>query len=257
MRATAISWGDIRLLGFIAVFFCSAKVFPADSNSASSAKTNPVVRANRIFEESRARYRADTQNPTNAWQFGRAAFDLCDLTTNNATKADIADQGIAACRWAVSLQSNAAPAHYYLGMTIGELADTKRNLAALKMVKEMEREFHVAHDLDERFDFGGPDRNLGLLYRDAPGWPLSIGNRVKARRHLERAVELAPDYPENRLTLIEALVKWGDRDDARTQFKALEKTWAAAKNKFTGEAWAAAWPVWQKRFDTVKQKLGE
>ena len=245
------------MLGLFVVFSCSAKLAAADPNPAISPKTNPVARASRIFEESRARFLADKKNSTNAWQFGRAAFDLADLTTNNIAKADVADQGIAACRQAVAQQSNSAPAHYYLGMTLGELADTKRNLAALRMVKEMEREFHVAHDLDEHFDYAGPDRNLGMLYRDAPGWPLSIGNRVKSRRHFERAVELAPEYPDNRLSLIEALIKWGDRDDARAELKALEKTWPDAKVKFSGDAWAAAWPAWEKRFETVRQKLGE
>ncbi len=78
------------------------------------------------------------------------------------------------------------------------------------MVREMEREFKTADDLDEHFDYAGPERCLGLLYRDAPGWPISIGSRHKAREWLEQAVKLAPDYPENQLNLVESYWQWTD-----------------------------------------------
>ncbi len=75
---------------------------------------------------------------------------------------------------------NSAPAHYYLAMNLGQLARTEF-LGALKLVREMEREFKTAAELDAQFDFAGPERSLGLLYRDAPGWPVSIGSKRKAR----------------------------------------------------------------------------
>ena len=92
-------------------------------------------------------------------------------------------------------------------MNLGQLARTK-GLGALKLVNQMEHEFTRARDLDEQLDWAGPDRNLGLLYRDAPAIG-SIGSRTKAREHLKRAVELAPQYPENRLNLIEAYLQLG------------------------------------------------
>ena len=110
-------------------------------------------------------------------------------------------------------ESNLAPAHYYLGMNLGQLART-RGLSALRLVNQMQREFTRARDLDEHFDWAGPDRNLGLLYRDAPAFA-SIGSRSKAREHLMRAVELAPRYPENRLNLVETYLQLG-----RTQQRA-------------------------------------
>ena len=75
-------------------------------------------------------------------------------------------------------------------MNVGQLADTKRNLSGLRMVKDMEREFLAAQSLDARFDFAGPDRNLGLLYEEAPVI-VSVGSRSKSRQHLEKAAELA------------------------------------------------------------------
>ena len=82
------------------------------------------------------------------------------------------------------------------------------------MVREMEREFKTAYDLDEHFDYAGAARCLGLLYRDAPGWPLSVGSRHKARDWLEQAVKLAPGYPDNQLNLIESYWQWKDHEAA-------------------------------------------
>ncbi len=78
------------------------------------------------------------------------------------------------------------------------------SLAAYRLVQEIEREFKKAAELDETYDHAGPARCLGLLYRDAPGWPLSIGSKRKAREWLERAAALAPDFPENQLNLAES-----------------------------------------------------
>lgn len=220
----------------------------------TSLETNSVTRAKKEFEEARSRFQADTNNAEAAWQFGRACFDLAESARNDVEKAALAEKGIAACRQAISRKPAPAAGHYYLGMNLGQLADTKRNLAALKMVKEMEHEFQSAYDLDKQFDYAGPDRNLGLLYMQAPVI-VSIGSRNKARQHLRRAAELAPDYPENRLNLIEACLKWGDLSGARREYKALEKLWPQARQKFAGELWAAGWHDWEKRFGAAKRKI--
>ena len=190
-----------------------------------------------------------------AWRFARACFDLAEFATNHTERAAIAEQGIAASRQALAQVSNSAPAHYYLGMNLGQLART-RGLGALKLVRQMEREFNNARLLDERFDHAGPDRNLGLLYRDAPALG-SIGSRAKAGQHLDRAVLLAPDYPENRLDLIEALTKWGDRDVARRELTALQDLWPAARAQFSGPAWAVSWSDWEARRQKATKKLEE
>jgi len=120
----------------------------------------------------------------------------------------------------------------------------------------MEREFSVARDSDPSFDFAGPDRNLGLLYRDAPAL-LSVGNRAQAKKHLERAVELAPDYPENRLNLIESLLKWSDRNGVKRELKALEEVWPRARAAFASERWATNWADWEARRQKILKKVQE
>ncbi len=137
-------------------------------------------------------------------------------------------------------------------MNLGQLARTK-SLGALKLVGEMEREFLSARGLDDQFDYAGPDRNLGLLYRDAPVIG-SVGSRSKARKHLQRAVEVAPAYPENRLNLIEACLKWGDRPGASRELKALEEAWPRARRELAGQNYTDSWADWEARLKNARKK---
>jgi tetratricopeptide (TPR) repeat protein len=200
-------------------------------------------------------YQSVPQAGSNAWQFARTCFDLADFATNNTERADIAQQGIDAARRAIADQPDSGPAHYYLGLNLGQLARTK-SLGALRLVSQMEREFLEAIHLDEHFDYAGAERSLGLLYRDAPSIA-SIGSRSKARQHLQRAVQLAPEYPENRLNLIESDVKWNDRNAARHELTELEAVWPQAHKQFSGPAWAASWEDWESRMADSRKVLGE
>ena len=215
----------------------------------------PSVEALKTFQLAQAEFQAHPDNPTNAWQFARACFELGDFSTNNSERAQIANQGIAAARRALAEASNAAPPHYQLGLNLGQLARTK-SLGALRLVGQMEREFTTAAALDPHFDYAGPDRSLGLLYRDAPAIG-SIGSRSKAKQHLQRALELAPEFPENRLNLIESYMKWNERNTARQELVTLEAEWETARAAFTGPPWAASWQDWEARRQSAKKILGE
>jgi len=221
----------------------------------TAAEAKFAASATISYQEAQARYR-DTPTQTDAaWQFARACFDLAEFATNNTQRASLAEQGIAAARQAIARQSNSAPGHYYLGMNLGQLART-RGLSALRLVDQMQHEFIQAHDLDPQLDCAGPDRSLGLLYRDAPSIG-SIGSRPRAREHLQRAVELAPQFPENRLNLIESYVKWGEHNNAGRELKALEAAWPGAHTNFVGQAWAASWADWEPRLKKLKKKVEE
>jgi tetratricopeptide (TPR) repeat protein len=236
---------------------CFAVILAVISFSAS-AQTGvvPARRAEQSFLAAKAAFQNERTNPEAAWKFGRACFDWAEFAKDNQQREEIANQGIAACRRVVEQQPKSAEGHYYLGMNLGQLARTK-SLGALKLVDEMEKEFQITRGLDKQFDFAGPDRNLGLLYLEAPGWPTSIGNRSKARQHLHQAAQLAPDYPENRLNLLEAYLKWGDKNGAQREFKALTELWPAAKKQFSDEQWKVNWADWDKRWKIAQMKFAE
>jgi len=239
------------------IWLASCLVFLAGASevsaATSAAETESAAYARRNFQAAQARYRRAPGEVAAAWQFGRACFDLAEFAANSAQRAALAQDGIAACRLAIARETNSAPAHYYLGMNLGQLARTK-GLGALKLVGQMEQTFARARDLDEHLDYAGPDRHLGVLYRDAPAIG-SVGSRTRARARLKRAVELAPEYPENRLNLIEAYVKWRERADAHRELQALAAAWPAARTNFVGAAWAAGWADWQQRLQKLKKRI--
>jgi tetratricopeptide (TPR) repeat protein len=209
--------------------------------------------ARTTYQQAEKRYQTQPLDDEAAWQFARACFDLADVATTRTERASLAERGIAATRQVIIRAPNLAPAHYYLGMNLAQLAQTK-GLGALRLVTQMEHEFTLVLKLDEQLDFAGADRNLGLLYRDAPSIG-SIGSRSKARQHLERAVELAPQYPENRLNLIEAYLKWGNHTGAQGELRAAEQLWPSARTNFVGAAWASSWADWQPRREKLTRKL--
>jgi hypothetical protein len=241
-----------RLAAALFLFAIVKVVFAGETN-------NPVFagRAKAEYQRAQAQFQSHTNDPAAAWQFARACYDLNDFITNRAGRADLANEGIAACHQSLARESNSAPAHYYLAIELGQLADTKRNLAAYKMVREMEREFKVAGDLDEHFDYAGPARCLGLLYRAAPGWPISIGSRHKAREWLAQAVKLASDYPENHLNLAESFWQWKDREAVAKELRSLDALWPSAQTNLAGETWERTWNDWSGRRDTLRKRLNE
>lgn len=208
-----------------------------------------------VYQKAEAAFKSNPQDEKVAWEFGRACFDLAEAAPSKTDRAKLAEQGAAACRQALLQNSNSAPAHYYLGLNLGEVAST-RGLSALKLIKEMESELILAARIDEKFDHAGPERSLGMLYRDAPSFG-SIGSRSKARHQLMRAVELAPHYPDNHFELIESYIKWGDGQTARAELKALENSWPEARKELSGPEWEKQWREWDAQLQKVKKRVGE
>ncbi len=210
-------------------------------------------RAHEKYVAARNRYLAESTNPVATWEFGRVSFDRGEFSTNDTERAAIAEQGIVACRQLIARDINSAEGHYYLGMNLGQLARTK-SLGALRIVDEMEREFKLSRALNEKFDCAGSDRNLGLLYLEAPTIA-SIGSRTKAKQHLLRAAVLFPMYPDNRLNLLEAYMKWGEHAAAGRELDALKKNLPRSRTDFAGEQWAAGWAEWDMRLKKAEARL--
>lgn len=197
---------------------------------------------------------ASPSDTTLAWKLGRACFDLAEFATKDDQRERLAEQGIATCRAALKTEPASAPLQYYLAMNLGQLARTK-TLGALKLVREMEALFSQARLLDETFDAAGPDRCLALLYLEAPGWPTSIGNKKKALTHIRRAVQLAPTYPGNQLSLVKILIQNHDWSAAETEWASLVAAWEANLKAFTGPEWGATRQEWESSRTSLERRL--
>jgi hypothetical protein len=217
--------------------------------------TNSVFasRAGQAFVRAEKEFAAHPDIATNAWLLGRATYDWAEFATNAEQRAEVAQVGITACRHLLAHDPNSAPGHYYLGMDYGELAEAEApSIAAYKLIRDIEWEFKFAENLDEQVDHAGPVRCLGLLYRDAPGWPISIGSKHKAREYLERAAAIAPDYPENQMNLLESYIRWRQPAEAQIAWQKLALLWPAAKTNLAGTVWEADWDDWTTRKAAAK-----
>jgi tetratricopeptide (TPR) repeat protein len=212
--------------------------------------TPSLVLAEQAYDAAKSRYQTNINDNAAARQFASACFDRADQTSSDSVRATLAREGIEVCRRWLQRAPQQAGAHYYLGMNIAQLARTK-TLGALPLLKEMEREWLATLTLDRHFDFAGADRNLGLLYRDAPGFPLSIGSRSKAEEHLQHAVELNPEYPENHLNLIETHLKRKPAV-AAGEYEKLRAILPAARKQFSGPQWQSAWEDWNPRLEKIQ-----
>lgn len=207
-----------------------------------------------IYENAKNARKNAPDDIGNALRFARACFDLAEFATNSAHRAHLANEGIEVCKELLNKNANNGEVHYWLAMNYAQLARTK-GWSALKIVNEMEKEYLKAIELKPDVDYGGPHRYLGLLYRDAPGWPLSIGSKTKARKHLEEAVKIAPEFPDNQLFLIESYLKWSEKKLAQEQLAQAKKFIEQARKKFTGREWQASWEDWENRLKKIETKL--
>ena len=223
-------------------------------DTTNSVEQLAVLRAKHAFAETRQRYQRETNSAEAAWQFGRACFQWAEFATNNPQRAEIAYHGIAACRRAAAQSNQLAAAQYYLSLNLGQLARTKR-FSALHLLDEMETAFLATIALDPAFNYAGAYRSLGLLYQEAPGWPISLGSRGKARTHLEKSVQLSSDYPDNHLCLLEAYLQWGDTKKARSNLTNVESILQTARAKLTGDDWALSWQDWDGRWKKIKSAV--
>ena len=216
----------------------------------AQSETNPVfiARAEKAFQQAHTNYLANSSDPSNALHFASACFDWCDFATNDHQRAILAQLGVDTCRHLIAHNPKSAAGHYYLAMNLGALAQAEApSLAAYRLVHEVEREFKAAAELEVTYDNGGPARNLGELYFQAPGWPLSVGSKRKAKEWLDRSVAAAPGYPENQLNLLEAHLKWRQREEAEKTLKTLDTLWPVARKQFTGEGREKDWVDWSAR----------
>lgn len=203
---------------------------------------------------------ARKQLATNATQvelklkLAEAIFDRAEFSKDDDERETLAHEGIAVSRQVIGTSPKLAAGHHYLGMNMGQLARTKL-FGALSLVNQMEATFKTARALDATFDHAGPDRCLGLLYRDAPGWPTSIGNRSKAREHLKAAAELRPNHPENRLNLLESAFLWNDRPLAVLEYRALLQLMPTMPATFPGDDWLPTRVDWTKRWTDAQERF--
>jgi tetratricopeptide (TPR) repeat protein len=172
------------------------------------------------------------------WQAAEALEFLAANRTRSDLRRQSAQRGIVFARRARELKPDGVEACYWYALNVGWLADVDRAYG-LDGVSEMQTALKRAIELDERYDFAGPLRVLGILHLRTPQPPASIGSPHKGLQLLQRAVELFPDYPENYLYLAEALRDNKRADEAKEALRKVLEANPWPDQLFESEQWKA------------------
>ncbi len=207
-----------------------------------------------IYKNKKDTYNQSKTNSRCALDFAKACFEFAEFATNKTQRAELANEGIEAAKNVLQVEPDNGEAHYWLAMNLAQLSRTK-GWSALKIVKEMEKEYLRAIELNPFVDYAGPHRLLGILYRDAPGWPISIGSKQKSKHHLGQAIKFAPEFPDNHIFLIESYLKWGEKSAAVDQYKKALPLIEKARGALTEDYWKASWADWTARLKKISDKL--
>jgi tetratricopeptide (TPR) repeat protein len=163
---------------------------------------------------------------------------LVEHEPDSTRRAALATAGVQTCQWCVRRFAESAECRYRLALALGQQARERPATAmdALpRIVALLEEVIATAPHLDE----AGGQRVLALLLLRAPGWPAGPGDPDSGLEHARKAVELAPEYPPNVLTLGEALAATGSRDEARAAYRRAAEL--ARSRAAAGDPDAAEW----------------
>lgn len=167
------------------------------------------MEAVRLFEEVLA---ADGDNVQAMIRLAELAYWLGEVVEDEPA-LPILEDGLVHANRAVELDDEHPEAHYWKGVLMGRIGEERGILQSLFMVGDIMRALERTLELDP--EHGGAHLLASQVYRKAPGWPLSVGNRKKALEHALEAVRLNPNATNRVLNLAEAYLNDRQRDKAR------------------------------------------
>ena len=251
------NWQSKHGHGLLALLLCVWITIDAPAVDAPPASLAPkyVALADRRLATAREAAAAAPEDAELAWRLGRALFFRGEFAVGD-DRERLAEEGIAVCERGLAKVPESAELHYYLALNQGQLAREKL-FGALGLVRQMRDHLLAAAKAKASLDHAGPDRCLALLFRDAPGWPISVGNNKEARRHLNKCYLLAPEYPENLLVLLESWIEWGETEALKEKLKAGASVLEKARKQLTGEEWEPYHADWAGRWNAFKKRAAK
>jgi tetratricopeptide (TPR) repeat protein len=205
------------------------------ASGSQAAEPNKMAQADALMESPALDYQQAQQalalyeelppeSPPLLVRLARTCFVLGDMAPD-ASRTGYYEKGLTYAENLLAQQPDGVAGHYWKALNLSGLADVNR-LRGFKLLAQIMDELKRSLALDETYDQAGAHRVLGRIYFEAPGWPLSVGDREKSLEQLTAAVRLAPDNSTNHLYLAETLLAMGKKAQAS---KELEKVLQARR----------------------------
>lgn len=174
-----------------------------------------------------------------AWKLARAGYFLGGRLPDKDTRGEAFETGMAAARQAIAARPDRPEGYFWLGATMGGLAELRGLRAGLRYRGAIRDNLERVLEMDPGFQKGSADRALGRWYFKVPG--LFGGSRRKAEAHLRRSLTYDPDNIASRFFLAEVL-EADDRDEEAAvllrEIEALpvDPAWAPEDRDFKAKA---------------------
>ena len=95
-------------------------------------------------------------------------------------------------------------------IALSSAAKVEGGFSALKKAREARDLLLTAESIDPTAINGAVYTSLGSLYANVPGWPISFGDKKKARQYLEKAIAMAPADIDSNYFYADFLASDGD-----------------------------------------------
>jgi tetratricopeptide (TPR) repeat protein len=183
----------------------------ADAQYEKRADPSAAALAVELYQKAAA---ADPANYAVWWRLARACWWLGDHVPK-AERLAIYDQGKTAGEKAVQLQPQGRDGHYWLGVCMGRTGEERGVLNSLFLVAPIAKEMEAVLAIQPR---DAEARHvLSILYRKAPGWPLSRGDMQKSLALAREAVAIRPDLVNNHVGLALTLLALHQDEEAKQE----------------------------------------
>jgi tetratricopeptide (TPR) repeat protein len=124
------------------------------------------------------------------WRLSRAMFFLGETAESPTERRQMYEAGITAGQQAIALNEDRVEGHFWAGVNLALFAENNRGLRGIRALRWARSELRRAIAIRESYHDAGPLRVLARLEHKAPRW---LGaDRRRARKYLERALEIAP-----------------------------------------------------------------
>jgi len=107
--------------------------------------------------------------------------------------------------------------HYWYGVCEGRVAEVRGILNSLFAVDSIRQAMESVLKINPKYGYA--HHILGVLYRKAPGWPLSCGDLNKSLKHARLAVEYTPEEVLPRIGLAKTLLAKNKKAEAKKLLK--------------------------------------
>ena len=187
------------------------------------------------LEHYRAAHLSNPQNYEAIWKFARSQVDVAKLLVDDSyedQRDSLYGVAVAMAEGAVYLDSLDAEGHAILAAAVGRLSRTKSGRERVRYGREIYDQAAIAIDLNS--DHDGAHHVIGAWHAEVTrlsgitrffaktfmgGGFMSKANRDSAVVHLERAIEIKPDYIFHHLELAEVFIDLERYEEARRELQ--------------------------------------